>query len=116
MLKNYYGERALAELRKLGDAGAASLTGISSTLAFSSCLLASFRSLWMTSARCSFLIRVSCAFVCSAKMPFCRRAWRSGGHGAFTFLDPSERWKPSPELIAFDLLAGTAPLIIFDHP
>ena len=43
-------------------AGAVSLTGIPSTLAFSPCLLASFRSLSMTSACCSFLIPVSCAF------------------------------------------------------
>src|SRR5262249_32628852 len=46
-------------------AGAASLA-VSSAV-FSPCLLASFRSRSMTPARRSCLIRVSCAFFCSAK-------------------------------------------------
>jgi hypothetical protein len=49
-------------------AGMTSCTVVPSVFVSSPCLLASFRSWSMTPARCSCLLRASCAFLCAAKI------------------------------------------------
>jgi hypothetical protein len=58
---------ALAVAARPYFTGAVSLAGVPSTLLGSPCLLASFKSWWITPARRSCSIRVYCAFFCSAK-------------------------------------------------